>query len=303
MGLLFPDFAAEPLKEPIQVAEKIEELKHKLSQILILNRHLHKGEGPEIAEAFFQKLEAVYDLLVKDVQALFDGDPAAKSLTEIIRCYPGFYAVAAYRIANLLHRLGVGLIPRMITEFSHSKTGVDIHPAARIGERFCIDHGTGIVIGETTEDPKYNTFFASKADYGNFELKFKARLRDGIGNSGVQVRSQLIDDQKFVVAGPQVDVGKGYFGSLYGEKVGGYLLKAEGEPVKGREAEANEYVVVVKGNHITISVNGKVTIDTDFPDNKGKNPAPAAGIIAFQVHSGYPKMRAEYTDIRFQKLP
>ena len=150
LGLLFPDFASEPLKEPVQVAEKIEELKHKLSQILILNRHLHKGEGPEIADAFFQNLEAVYDLLQKDVQALFAGDPAAKSVTEVIRCYPGFYAVAAYRIANLLHRLGIGLIPRMITEFSHSKTGVDIHPAAKIGERFCIDHGTGIVIGETT---------------------------------------------------------------------------------------------------------------------------------------------------------
>lgn len=151
LGLLFPDFATESLNEPAQVAEKIEELKHKLSQILILNRHLHRGDGPEIADAFFQKLEAVYDLLQKDVQALFEGDPAAKSITEVIRCYPGFYAVAAYRIANLLHRLGVALIPRMITEFSHSKTGVDIHPAARIGERFCIDHGTGIVIGETTE--------------------------------------------------------------------------------------------------------------------------------------------------------
>lgn len=151
LGLLFPDFATESLKDPVHVAEKIEELKHKLSQILILNRHLHKGEGPEIADAFFQKLETVYDLLQKDVQALFEGDPAAKSITEVIRCYPGFYAVAAYRIANLLHRLGVGLIPRMITEFSHSKTGVDIHPAAKIGERFCIDHGTGIVIGETTE--------------------------------------------------------------------------------------------------------------------------------------------------------
>lgn len=151
MGLLFPDFASEPLKERAQVAEKIEELKHRLSQILILNKHLHNGDGPEIADVFFKKLEAVYDLLQKDVQALFEGDPAAKSMTEIIRCYPGFYAVAAYRIANLLHRLGVALIPRMITEFSHSKTGVDIHPAARIGERFCIDHGTGIVIGETTD--------------------------------------------------------------------------------------------------------------------------------------------------------
>jgi serine O-acetyltransferase len=151
LGLLFPDFASELLKEEDQITEKIEELKHKLSRILIRNKHLHKGDGAEIAHSFFLKLEHVYDLLLQDVQAMYDGDPAAKSLTEIIRCYPGFYAVAAYRIAHLLHILGVNLIPRMITEFAHSKTGVDIHPAARIGERFCIDHGTGVVIGETTD--------------------------------------------------------------------------------------------------------------------------------------------------------
>ncbi|RZS96094.1 serine O-acetyltransferase [Cecembia calidifontis] len=150
LGLLFPDFATELMKEEDQIAEKIEELRHKLSRILIRNKHLHDGDGSEIANLFFQKLEQVYDLLIQDVQALFDGDPAAKSTTEVIRCYPGFYAVAAYRVAHLLHSLGVNLIPRMITEYSHSKTGVDIHPGAKIGERFCIDHGTGIVIGETT---------------------------------------------------------------------------------------------------------------------------------------------------------
>lgn len=150
LGLLFPDFASELLKEEDQIGEKIEEIRHKLSRILIRNKHLHSGDGAEIANQFFEGLERVYDLLQQDVQAMFDGDPAAKSKTEIIRCYPGFYAVVAYRVANLLHTLGVNLIPRMITEFAHSKTGVDIHPGATIGERFCIDHGTGVVIGETT---------------------------------------------------------------------------------------------------------------------------------------------------------
>jgi serine O-acetyltransferase len=149
IGLLFPDFASELLREEDQVAEKIEELRHTLSRILIRNKHLHQGEGAEIADSFLQGLEKVYELLLMDVQAMFEGDPAAKSTTEIIRCYPGFYAVAAYRTAHLLHHLGIDLIPRMITEYAHSKTGVDIHPAAKIGERFCIDHGTGIVIGET----------------------------------------------------------------------------------------------------------------------------------------------------------
>jgi serine O-acetyltransferase len=150
LGLLFPDFATELLGEEDQVAEKIEELRHKLSQVLLKNKHLYNGDGIEIANGFFDNLERIYDLLVRDVNALYDGDPAAKSLTEIIRCYPGFYAVVAYRLAHLLHSFGVTLIPRMITEFAHSKTGIDIHPGAKIGERFCIDHGTGIVIGETT---------------------------------------------------------------------------------------------------------------------------------------------------------
>ncbi|PRY88896.1 serine O-acetyltransferase EpsC [Mongoliibacter ruber] len=150
LGLLFPDFANDLLKEEVQVSAKIEELKHHLSSLLIKNRHLHGQDGAQIAEDFFFKLETVYELILKDVQAMFDGDPAAKSITEIIRCYPGFYAIAAYRVAHLLYSLDVYLIPRMITEYAHSRTGIDIHPGAKIGEHFCIDHGTGIVIGETT---------------------------------------------------------------------------------------------------------------------------------------------------------
>lgn len=158
------------------------------------------------------------------------------------------------------------------------------------------------VTGETMEDPKYNTFFCSKKAYGDFELSFKVKLRDGVGNSGAQIRSVLKDPKKFVVHGPQVDVGKSYFGSLYGEGVGGYLLKAKGDATKGRDGEFNDYHIVAKGNHVTIKVNGQVTVDEDFPDNKGKNPAPAEGIIAFQIHGGYPKMKVEFTDIVFKKL-
>lgn len=165
---------------------------------------------------------------------------------------------------------------------------------------FKIENGS--VVGETKEDPKYNTFFCSKKTYGDFELSFKVQLRDEVGNSGVQIRSVLKDPKKFVVNGPQVDVGKGYWGSLYGEGVGGYLMKAKGEPVKGTEKEFNEFRVVSKGNHVTVTVNGQVTVDEDFPDNKGKNAAPAEGIIAFQIHAGYPSMRVEFKDIKFKDL-
>ena len=90
-------------------------------------------------------------LLEQDVQAAFEGDPAAKSYHEIIFCYPGLEAVTVYRIAHQLLLLGVPLIPRMMTEYAHCKTGIDIHPGARIGTGFFIDHGTGVVIGETCD--------------------------------------------------------------------------------------------------------------------------------------------------------
>ena len=90
-------------------------------------------------------------MLAEDAQAAYDGDPAAKSLDEIVFCYPGLAAITVYRLAHVLYELGVPLIPRMMTEYAHGKTGIDIHPGARIGNRFFIDHGTGVVIGETTE--------------------------------------------------------------------------------------------------------------------------------------------------------
>jgi serine O-acetyltransferase len=90
-------------------------------------------------------------LLLKDAEAIEAGDPAAKNRDEVIRSYPGFYAISIYRVANSMHRLNVPFIPRILTEIAHSKTGIDIHPGATIGNHFFIDHGTGVVIGETTQ--------------------------------------------------------------------------------------------------------------------------------------------------------
>jgi serine O-acetyltransferase len=127
------------------------QLKANLASILDRNPHLHSGVGSKIADVFFLNLEQVFDWINQDVDAMFAGDPAAKSRTEILRSYPGFYAISAYRIAHSLLMLGVKMIPRMITEYAHSRTGIDIHPGAKIGQYFCIDHGTGVVIGETTK--------------------------------------------------------------------------------------------------------------------------------------------------------
>lgn len=151
LGILFPEHAEEPLREKGQLEMKMFDLQVQLRDLLQSNSQLHKGNGEKLAQEFFRELEHVYDSLQEDICAVFAGDPAAKSKTEVIRSYPGFYAIAAYRIAHLLYRLGIALIPRMITEFAHSRTGVDIHPGANIGRHFCIDHGTGVVIGETAE--------------------------------------------------------------------------------------------------------------------------------------------------------
>ncbi|MFZ5865093.1 MAG: serine O-acetyltransferase EpsC [Thermodesulfobacteriota bacterium] len=107
--------------------------------------------GREEAVIFLEKLPEVRQLLSWDVRAHYDGDPAAKSLDEIVFCYPGLYAIFVYRVAHELHMRNLPLIPRIMTEHAHSRTGIDIHPGAKIGTEFFIDHGTGVVIGETTE--------------------------------------------------------------------------------------------------------------------------------------------------------
>jgi serine O-acetyltransferase len=105
--------------------------------------------GADAINAFLSRIAEIRALLTVDAQAAYDGDPAARSIDEIILCYPGFYALTVHRMAHALHLLGVPLLPRMMSEWSHRATGIDIHPGATIGKGFFIDHGTGVVIGET----------------------------------------------------------------------------------------------------------------------------------------------------------
>ena len=105
----------------------------------------------ELAEIFLSRLPEIRGLLIRDVQAAFDGDPAATNLDEVVLAYPGLLAVSVYRIAHALYDLGVPMMARIMTEWAHSKTGADIHPGASIGPAFFIDHATGVVIGETTD--------------------------------------------------------------------------------------------------------------------------------------------------------
>ncbi|TGD58913.1 serine O-acetyltransferase EpsC [Flavobacterium humi] len=104
---------------------------------------------PGLVDDFFATLEKIHSWLEADLEAVFRFDPAAKSRSEVLIAYPGFFAIAVYRLSNHLWKMGVPVLPRLISEYVHSKTGIDIHPGAKIGERFFIDHGTGVVIGET----------------------------------------------------------------------------------------------------------------------------------------------------------
>lgn len=147
--LMFPQFYSF---SELSQKETLTELSCSLEkQIRLVKQKLCeecKSAG-KLTDLFLESLPEVKRLLLSDVQAIYDGDPAARSKAEIILCYPGFYAISIYRIAHVLYRLGVPYIPRVMSEYAHEKTGIDINPGAVIGHSFCIDHGTGIVIGET----------------------------------------------------------------------------------------------------------------------------------------------------------
>ena len=150
LGVLFPSFGNNTLKDEESIQNELELLKVHLAILLSpLADNLDK-DTKSLSEDFFKRLPEIYRLLKLDAEAMYLGDPAARSVDEVILAYPGFFAIAVYRFAHTLHLLNVPILPRIISEYAHCRTGVDIHPAAQIGERFCIDHATGVVIGETT---------------------------------------------------------------------------------------------------------------------------------------------------------
>lgn len=124
-----------------------------IERIIFHELQSHTSNSIKIQETcnqFIHKLPAIKKLLLTDIQAIYEGDPACTSKVEVTLAYPGFYAMLIHRTAHALYELNVPLIPRLMSEYAHRKTGIDIHPGAKIGAYFCIDHGTGIVIGETT---------------------------------------------------------------------------------------------------------------------------------------------------------
>lgn len=166
LRVIFPGYydrtALHSDQAPFFVSQMLTSIAERLRQEILKSLEYRASTGPartgevnlpseakHAVNSFFAALPEVRRLLAMDVQAAYDGDPAAISLEEIILAYPGLEAIAVQRMAHVLYRAHVALIPRMMTEWAHSRTGIDIHPGAQIGTHFFIDHGTGVVIGET----------------------------------------------------------------------------------------------------------------------------------------------------------
>ncbi len=147
--LLFPEQSNDSYTDEKEIRDAFLSLKKELRGILDSTQACLECDNSIITDQFYDFIPELYRLLKTDIEAILEGDPAAKTEFEVIRTYPGFYAISFYRIAHQLFSTKVPLIPRILTEYAHSKTGIDIHPGAKIGEYLYIDHGTGIVIGET----------------------------------------------------------------------------------------------------------------------------------------------------------
>ena len=155
-------------------------------------------EAERLALEFIDALPEIKRLLYTDIQAMFDNDPAAPNYGEVIFCYPSMNTMTHYRVAHKLHQLGVPVIPRIITELAHSKTGIDIHPGAQIGEYFAIDHGTGVVIGETTIIGNHVTL------YQGVTLGAKSFKYDENGNMLNVPRHPIIEDNVTVYSNASI---------------------------------------------------------------------------------------------------
>ncbi len=148
-SLLYPERSDYFPASSQVVRDKFEKLMRELITVMEGTKACSDCDNKEKVGQFFDGIPEIYRVLNTDIDAIVEGDPAAKTRFEVVRAYPGFYAIAFYRIAHALLELDIPLLPRILTEHAHSRTGIDIHPGAQIGEYFCMDHGTGIVIGET----------------------------------------------------------------------------------------------------------------------------------------------------------
>ncbi len=203
IDVLFPNYASVPTTCE-QALEEAAELAERCLETVLCE----PDDVQSASEALFFALPEIRRRLELDLYAAYRGDPAARDLDEIVLCYPAFFAIAVYRLAHVLYRAKVPLLPRVMTEFAHTRTGIDIHPGAEIGDGFFIDHGTGVVIGETTtigSDVKiyqHVTLGAKSFDVGE----------DGTPVKGIK-RHPDIGDRVVIYAGATVLGGQTHIGN------------------------------------------------------------------------------------------
>jgi serine O-acetyltransferase len=187
-----------------------------------------QADAQEVVRKFVERLDFVRRTVDTDVQAAYEGDPAAMSPMEVVMAYPGVYAVTVHRLAHELYRLGVPVIPRIMSEIAHSKTGIDIHPGATIGERFFIDHGTGVVIGETTVIGR-NVKIYQGVTLG--ALSFDKDPVTGALVKGIK-RHPNVEDDVVIYAGATILGGKTVIGR--GSEIGGNVWLKDSVPPNSR---------------------------------------------------------------------
>jgi serine O-acetyltransferase len=235
--VLYPQLSTCVLRTEQAVRDMFKDLEEDLLSVLNTTTACNSCDNIDVARLFFAQVPELYRHLNTDVKAIVAGDPAAHTEFEVIRTYPGFYALSFYRIAHALHRLKVPLLPRILTEQAHSRTGIDIHPAAQIGEYFCIDHGTGIVIGETSV------------------IGRNVKIYQGVTLGALSVRKEMaftkrhptVEDNVVIYAGATILGGETVIG--HSSVIGGNVWLTESvEP--GSLVYHNAEVTIIKGKYI-----------------------------------------------------
>jgi len=207
------------------LATAIADLELRLEEAIYLGVHRHCPPGDQdplpcrrrarnVSRKFIAGLPALRTALAEDTQAAFEADPAASGVDEIVACYPGLYAIAIYRSAHRLVKLGAEVVPRMLTEHAHSHTGIDIHPGAEIGRSFFIDHGTGLVVGETTHIGDRVRIYQG-VTLGALSVRDRGHAGGSVGNK----RHPTIEDDVIIYANATILGGKTVIGR--GAVVGG----------------------------------------------------------------------------------
>jgi len=227
LHLLFPGFYDGDYLEGKELGPAITELLGTVEKALIreasksLSGKVSAGESVEAKiRSFLSRLPAVRALLKTDVEAVLAGDPAARNVEEILLAYPGIEAIAVQRMAHEMHLLGVPLFPRMMTEWAHSRTGIDIHPGAILGPSFFIDHGTGIVIGETTQIGKEVRIYHG--------VTLGARSVTGAESLRGRKRHPTIEDRVTIYPGATILGGETVVGE--GSTIGGGVFLTQSVP-------------------------------------------------------------------------